>query len=349
VGRNCRFLQGEETDAAAVEEIRRSLDSGRECVVELKNYRASGEPFWNRLSITPIRNEEGVVTHFIGIQSDVTARRRAEEGLRSANTMLEEANRRISRDLDLAADIQKGFLPPEHIDIEDMEIAWHLQPCAELAGDTLNVVPLDGGEVEIYSIDVSGHGAPAALLSVTLNHLLAPASGRLVLSGPTPRDIVANDILPPAEVAGTLSRQFPYDPDRNQYFTMSYGLYNTRSRLFRFVSAGHPPPVYIPRAGEAQMDWIQGLPIGIDPDFGYEQNTIELAPGDRVYIFSDGLIEVFDEADEPYGLERLKATLGDLRDESLKQSIHSVTSRVEEWGHGAPFQDDVSIIAFEAR
>ena len=82
MGRNCRFLQGPDTDANAVAEIRSALTECRACVVEILNYRQDRTTFWNRLSITPVRDGSGEVTHFIGIQSDVTARRLAEDALR---------------------------------------------------------------------------------------------------------------------------------------------------------------------------------------------------------------------------------------------------------------------------
>ena len=78
-GSNCRFLQGEDTDPSTIEEIRLAVREKRECVVEILNYRKNGEPFWNRLSITPIRNHSGEVTHFVGVQSDVTARRQSND------------------------------------------------------------------------------------------------------------------------------------------------------------------------------------------------------------------------------------------------------------------------------
>ena len=80
IGRNCRFLQGAGTDPAAVAEISQAITDGKRCVVELLNYRADGRPFWNRLSIVPVRDEQGRATHFVGIQSDVT-RLRAAEGI----------------------------------------------------------------------------------------------------------------------------------------------------------------------------------------------------------------------------------------------------------------------------
>jgi len=86
-GTNCRFLQGKDTGQSAIDEIRRAMKEQRACVVEILNYRKNGEPFWNRLSITPIRDHKGTVTHFMGIQSDVTERRSAEEALRISNAV----------------------------------------------------------------------------------------------------------------------------------------------------------------------------------------------------------------------------------------------------------------------
>jgi PAS domain S-box-containing protein len=79
VGRNCRLLQGPGTDPEAVAEVRAAVRDGRECSVELLNYRKDGTPFWNALTLSPVRDDGGRVTHFVGVQQDVTARRQAEE------------------------------------------------------------------------------------------------------------------------------------------------------------------------------------------------------------------------------------------------------------------------------
>jgi PAS domain S-box-containing protein len=78
-GRNCRFLQGDDHDQPALEELRRALREERECRVVLKNYRKDGTPFWNELYISPVQDEEGKLTNFVGIQNDITQRRRTEE------------------------------------------------------------------------------------------------------------------------------------------------------------------------------------------------------------------------------------------------------------------------------
>ncbi len=79
IGRNCRLLQGPDTDPAAIAEIRTALREQRECSVEFLNYRKDGSPFWNRLSITPVRDGNGRISHFIGVQSDITHRKEVEQ------------------------------------------------------------------------------------------------------------------------------------------------------------------------------------------------------------------------------------------------------------------------------
>jgi PAS domain S-box-containing protein len=87
IGRNCRFLQGRGTDQAAVARVRLAIQIGEPCTVELLNYRKDGTEFWNELSISPVRDDAGRVTHFVGVQADVTARRSLEEQFRQAQKM----------------------------------------------------------------------------------------------------------------------------------------------------------------------------------------------------------------------------------------------------------------------
>src|ERR687898_2670564 len=96
VGRNCRFLQCEDRDQPAIEELRRAVREGRHCTVVLRNYRKDGSLFWNELSIYPMRDEEGRVTNFVGVQNDITERIRTEEAL---SEMRRAERRRIARDL----------------------------------------------------------------------------------------------------------------------------------------------------------------------------------------------------------------------------------------------------------
>ncbi|MCT7949578.1 PAS domain-containing protein [Ancylothrix sp. C2] len=91
IGKNCKFLQGPDTDPAAVEEIRQALREERECKVVLKNYRKNGSYFWNELTISPVRDSEGNLTNFIGVQNDITARVEAEMKLKEKTAELAES------------------------------------------------------------------------------------------------------------------------------------------------------------------------------------------------------------------------------------------------------------------
>ena len=96
LGRNCRFLQGEDHDQPALEELRNAIYEERHCTVVLRNYRKDGTLFWNELSVYPVRGEEGHMTNFVGVQNDVTERVRAEEVL---SEIRRAERRRIARDL----------------------------------------------------------------------------------------------------------------------------------------------------------------------------------------------------------------------------------------------------------
>ena len=87
VGRNCRFLQGADTDAAAVATMHESIDAGEECTVEILNYRKDGSAFWNRVTVCPVRDAAGRVSHFVGVQTDITAERGFERQLLQAQKL----------------------------------------------------------------------------------------------------------------------------------------------------------------------------------------------------------------------------------------------------------------------
>jgi sigma-B regulation protein RsbU (phosphoserine phosphatase) len=333
MGRNCRFLQGPETDPSAMAEIRAALAESRECVVEILNYRKNGSTFWNRLSITPVRDASGEVTHFIGIQSDITARRLAEDGLRRAKEALEH-------DLRLAARVQQALLPPASLEAGTLRIAHTFNPCDDLAGDAVGVVPLPDGRVGVYLLDVSGHGVGAALLSFTLSHLLSPsAEGALI----TDRTAAGPSVVPPARVAERLNRQFPMDRTR-QYFTLVYGVIDPASGRLRYVMAGHPAPVLLPKDGAPSPVAGAGLPIGMIDDASFEDQGLTLDPGDRLYFYTDGAIEALDAREEEFGITRLAEEFDRWRGLPLSAGLDRVAAAVRAWCGGL-LKDDVSLLA----
>lgn len=335
LGRNCRFLQGPGTEAASVAEIRTALDERRECLVEILNYRKDGTPFWNRLSITPVRDRSGEVTHFIGIQSDVTARRRTEEGLRRSMDELE-------LDLKLAARVQQALLPPQEVQSGGLRIAHAFLPCDDLAGDSVGIVPLPEGRLGIYVLDVSGHGVGASLLSFTLTHLLSPGIEGTLL---TERTGTVSAVVPPSRVVEQLNRQFPITRT-NQYFTMVYGVIDAASSRFQYVVAGHPAPVLLPTVGEPVVVAGAGLPVGVLEEATYADESVMLNPGDRLYLYTDGIVEALNADEEEFGQARLLAEIGRWRHEPLRAGLDLVVAAIRAWNDG-PLSDDISLVAIE--
>ena len=349
LGRNCRFLQGPGTDPAASAEIRRAIADEQECLVEILNYRKDGTPFWNRLSITPVRDSSNQVTHFIGVQSDITPQKDAEEALRQAKTELEAANSRMKLELEMAAGIQQAFLPPNNQSLDGVELSWRFHPCQELAGDTLNIIPLGDHQAAVYVIDVSGHGVCSALLSVTLNRMLSSLSGTYCVFPRASEKPMHFDINSPAAVARQLNQQFPMTAEIPQYFTMLYGILDQRSGDFRYVSAGHPAPILLSGSRHPVCLQGQGFPIGLLPDSDYQEERVRLQPGDRLYLFTDGVTDVMNAAGEMAGIERCMSALSRSRSLPLDESLGHLVSFLREWRRNAPFEDDITVLGVEYR
>lgn len=342
LGRNCNFLQGEDADPETIRTMREAMTAGRDVTVEIRNRRKDGTPFWNRLSITPVRDDAGDVTHFIGVQSDVTERREAEEALR-------RVNEQMLRDLEEAAKIQRAWLPTAMPRIPGFEFGWRFRPCTELAGDGLGVVRLDEHRVGLYILDVVGHGVPAALLSATLGQMLSSLREHSCLYEPDPGSPTGLAPAAPARVAATLNRRFGLGPETGKFFTFLYGIIDTRAGEFRYCTAGHPPPVRVNARGARICPLTQGLPIGVLPDGEYRERSVSVKPGDRVLLYTDGAFEAIDENDREMGERRMLDGLWELQGTPLDDALAEMVRRIEGWCPGDQPQDDVTLLAFDVR
>jgi phosphoserine phosphatase RsbU/P len=341
LGRNCRFLQGPDTEPDVAEAIRKAIADQTECTVEILNYRKDGSPFWNRLSITPVRDGRGEVTNFIGVQSDITDRRNAEDGLRRANA-------KMKSNLAAASKVQQSMLPHVLPEARGFQFAWRYRPCEELAGDTLGCFHLDETHIGLYIVDVSGHGVAASLLSVTLSRTLLPIPGQSILYATSSTDPSERSIAAPILVAERLNRQFPFDERTSQFFTMVYGVLDTETALFEYVSAGHPPLVLLDGDGETRELCRKQLPIGILPEPGFVADRIQLQPGERLFFYTDGITEAGDGTDEQYEVERLRQTIATTQAQTLDAALDAIIVSVEDFCSGAEVRDDISLLAIEA-
>jgi len=271
--------------------------------------------------------------------------RRLQIELEKTNARLSQINARMSRDLQAAAKIQESFLPPEALSVPGVNFAWIYQPCDELAGDGLSIIPLGDGQVGVYILDVSGHGVASALLSVTLSRLLSPPSepsSILVRNGDRGRV----DIVPPVDVAARLNQLFPFDTATEQLTTMIYGILDTATGTFRYISAGHPGPVHLPYRGDPVILESAGFPIGLAEE-AYQQRSIRLGAGDRLFLYSDGVPEALDPNGIPFGSARILETTAHERSEPLQESVENLLGEITRWLGAGRSHDDISILAIE--
>jgi len=269
--------------------------------------------------------------------------------LEDANKLIIRTNEQMKKDLYAVAKIQTSLLPTTLPLVQNMEFSWVYKPCSELAGDGLNVFRLDENHVAFYVLDVSGHGTSAALLSVSLSRTLSPFPAQSSLLKKLTSEIPGYKLSAPAEVLEELNSSFPLDVDTKQFFTIFYGILNLKTLKLVYAIAGHPPPLlarnpYPPRFLEGG-----GYPIGFVDNAKYEEWNIEIEPGDRLYIFSDGLTEAMTIERDAFGKSGLMSAASKVGHFPLKKSVEEIMAAGENWCKPSGLQDDVSILALEIR
>ncbi|RMF82678.1 MAG: response regulator, partial [Planctomycetota bacterium] len=284
---------------------------------------------------------KSAVDQIVGLERDLE-RKNAE--LERANDDLRAAYRRMKSDLQAAARVQRSLLPSSPPPAPGLTFAWRYHPCQELAGDSLNVFTLDDEHIGCYLLDVTGHGVPAALLSVTITKLLMPVPDQpsLVRRREPSGRLAA---VSPRVVAEELNARFQLDPETCRFFTLFYGLLNTRTREVRYVCAGQSGPV-LARAGEVRNLNQPEIAIGVVPDPGYHERRLQLMPGDRLYVYSDGIDEARDARRTLFGEQRAMRVIRECRDQSLDASLDRLVHAAEQWA-AAALDDDVSALALE--
>ena len=269
------------------------------------------------------------------------------EELVTLNAEISRINSHMIRDLEAAAKVQRSLLPAADVDLPSLDVAWRYVPCQSLAGDFLNIFPLDEERVGLFVVDVSGHGVPSSLMAVTVGRFLTPKvsdSSLLVRQAADGRVMVAS----PAEVATQLNRLFQADEFSGLYFTMLYGILHVPTGRLDYASGGHPALVRIPAGGgPPEFHGAEGFPIAFVPEVEYEQRSLQLQPGDRIYLYSDGVPEAMDKDQEPYGEDTMAACIAGSRSGSIEKSVAGLLEAVEDWCRPVGPLDDVTILGVE--
>jgi sigma-B regulation protein RsbU (phosphoserine phosphatase) len=262
--------------------------------------------------------------------------------LRSKNEELSSTNDRMRMELETAAEAQRTLLPHASPFFAGIRTEWVFKPSQELAGDILNVFRIDEKRLGVYVLDVTGHGVSSALLSVTVSQFLT-SFVNTASSGASSQDFFAC----PASIANRLNSHFSVNRISDHFFTLVYGVLDTESLRFSYVAAGQAGPVIARKNGSAELCETTGMPIGFLDGIEYESRETQLLPGDRIYLFSDGLYEAKKKDGEEYGLTRLKGFLDMMKHFPFKEAVKRFIGEAEHWAYPDPLHDDASIVAIE--
>lgn len=271
----------------------------------------------------------------------------SEKKLELQNRKLEFANLRMKEELEAASKIQKSLLPVNLPNMSGVQFDWQYQPCQELAGDMLNIIRLDEKHIGFYIIDVSGHGTPAALLAFHLSLFLNPNMDRLSTLKHRISTPPGYQISTPCDVASELNKRFQLDETNSQYFTFLYGILNIETRMFVHTSSGHPGFLHVPINREPRLIENPSVPIGFFEDVTFQNHSLALQPGDRLYLYSDGVIEAENDNETLFGLNRFISILKENQQRSISDNLEIVLDNLIKWSGVSCLRDDVSLIAVE--
>lgn len=264
--------------------------------------------------------------------------RRLTRSLRELNRELTDRQQRIDEDLRAAAEIQRTLLPRAGSSAPRLAFEWLFEPCATIGGDIFDVVSLGAGRTAIYVLDVSGHGVPAALVTVSVSQSLAPMSGIIL----DPR----GEPSPPSDVLARLDAEYPFERF-DMFFTMSYLTFDASSGLLRYASAGHPPPLLLRPGRRPQPLEEGGTIVGLGVGTTFDEGSVVLEPGDRLALCTDGVLETASPAGVLFGGERLDDVLVKGAGLALSGLRDLIGREVSVYGAGLPAKDDVSLLLVE--
>ena len=197
---------------------------------------------------------------------------------------------RIERELELAAAIQRQILPRDLPVVAGLEVAAKNVPTRQVGGDYFDFFPLSGGRLAFLVADVSGKGVPAALLVSTVHAAV---------------HLQIDEAKTIAELIGRIDRHLQKYAATRKFLTCFFGVIEPGSGTLRYVSAGHNPALLRRASGAIEQVKATGVPIGMFPNASWREETVAMERGDLLCVYSDGITEALDAADEEFGLDRL--------------------------------------------
>ncbi len=244
----------------------------------------------------------------------------------------ERERQRMEQEINIARDIQQALLPRDFREFPHLAVSGINFPCLSVGGDYFDVFPLSDNRTAFLIADVSGKGLGAALLTTMLQG---------ALSGMT----LGTD---PARVFNHVNKFLCSHSEVGRYATMFFGILDQDGQL-DYINAGHPSPFLI-RHGIAEEPFTEGsYPVGLVPEAEYVTASVKLEPGDTLILFSDGVTEAMDPAEELYGVPRLREVLTGQSECALDKLQKAILESVENFSKGAHQADDLTLLIVRYR
>jgi sigma-B regulation protein RsbU (phosphoserine phosphatase) len=249
------------------------------------------------------------------------------------NKRLQQAYHQIDMELDLARRIQQSFLPQSLPEPPTARFAVHYRPVGRVGGDFYDVFRLDEKHIGFFVADAMGHGLPASLLTI------------FVKKGIKPKEIFGQQyrLVPPHEVLQRLNRDMIAEElSEMPFITMVYVLFDWHSQKLSFSRSGHPHPLYLPREGEPEWWRSEGSLLGVF-DTTFPTRNFQLAPGDKVLLYTDGMDAAGFE-DNPLGPASLLACARRHRELPIQELVNRLAQEL----FGRTRQaDDLTVLGLE--
>ena len=235
---------------------------------------------------------------------------------------------RLDTEIEIARDIQQNLFPKSIPKISGYDIACFNRPSTEVGGDYYDVLILEDDCYGMALGDVVGKGIGAAMLMSNLQAVLRARAWNIKRPG----DLL-NRIN--ADIAGRVGE--------GRFITFCYFLLDTANSMLIYSNAGHNPP-YLARGNEIRELEVSGIPLGIFAESKYEDSEESLVPGDVVILFSDGITECMNDAEEEFGEDRLKEVLAANSDKSAHDISEAIVRAVDGFREEAPSSDDITLV-----
>jgi phosphoserine phosphatase RsbU/P len=235
----------------------------------------------------------------------------------------------VSEDWATACDVQQRFMQGLDPAVNTLDYSARCRQVQALGGDCYDFVPIADKRLALTIGDASGKGLGAALMIANVQSSLRTAA---LFTG--------NDV---AALLRTVNRQVHASSLAGRYATLFYGVFDGATRALRYVNAGHNPPMVIRRDGS--VTWLEtgGAPVGMFPDWTYEEGTLQLNPGDLLVAYTDGMTEAVNPAGEEWGVAGLQRVVAESDAHSAHDFVHAIFSSMDDFSQGRQ-TDDATVV-----